>query len=262
MTILETIISAKRKEVEDKKQRCSIRDMEASPLFQRPAFSLKAFILDPGRTGIIAEFKRKSPSKGIINHHSLVEDVTRDYTEAGASALSVLTDEDFFGGSSADLQKARVNHIPILRKDFIIDEFQVLEAKAMGADAILLIAACLGPAEVKKLAAFAKGAGLEILLELHDDNELEHINQDTEIVGINNRNLKTFEVDMDKSIRMAERIGSERIRVAESGISKPEDIVEFRNYGFDGFLIGERFMKENDPGQAFRSFVASLKSLA
>ncbi len=262
MTILDTIISAKRKEVAARKQEVSFGDLEGSVLFQRPSLSMKQFILDPERTGIIAEFKRRSPSKGIINDLSAVEDVTRDYTEAGASGLSVLTDSGFFGGSTTDLHKARANNIPILRKDFIIDEYQVLEAKAMGADVILLIAACLTPVEVKKLAAFAKGAGLEILLELHDDNELEHINQYTEIVGINNRNLKTFEVDMEKSIRMAERIGSERIRVAESGISKPEDIVALRNYGFDGFLIGERFMKEKDPGLAFRSFVASLKSLA
>jgi indole-3-glycerol phosphate synthase len=262
MTILDTIISAKRKEVAARKLEVSIRDLEGSVLFQRPSLSLKQFILDPERTGIIAEFKRKSPSKGIINDLSAVEDVTRDYAEAGASGLSVLTDSVFFGGSTTDLQKARANNIPILRKDFIIDEYQVLEAKAMGADAILLIAACLTPVEVKKLAAFARVAGLEILLELHDDNELEHINQYTEIVGINNRNLKTFEVDMKKSIRMAERIGSERIRVAESGISKPEDIVGLRSYGFDGFLIGEHFMKEKDPGLAFRSFVASLKSLS
>ncbi len=261
MTILDTIISAKRKEVAARKQEVSIRDLEGSVFFHRPSLSMKQFILDPERTGIIAEFKRRSPSKGIINDISAVEDVTRDYAEAGASGLSVLTDSGFFGGSTTDLHKARANKIPILRKDFIIDEYQVLEAKAMGADVILLIAACLTPAEVKKLAAFAKGAGLEILLELHDDNELEHINQYTEIVGINNRNLKTFEVDMEKSIRMAERIGSERVRVAESGISIPEDIVGLRNRGFDGFLIGERFMKEKDPGLAFRSFVASLKSL-
>ena len=262
MSILDTIISAKRQEVEDRKQQVSTRDLEGSAFFQRTPLSLKQFILDPEHTGIIAEFKRKSPSKGIINDLSLVEEVTRDYAEGGASALSVLTDQKFFGGLSSDLHKARINNIPILRKDFIIDEYQVLEAKAMGADVILLIAACLSPLEVKNLAGFAQRAGLEILLELHDDNELEHMNQYTEIIGINNRNLKTFEVDMEKSIRMAERIGRERVRVAESGISKPEDIIEFRNYGFDGFLIGERFMKENDPGQAFRSFVDSLKSLA
>jgi indole-3-glycerol phosphate synthase len=262
MTILDTIISAKRKEVEERKLRVSATELERSTYFQRPILSLKQFINDPGRTGIIAEFKRKSPSKGVINDHSPVEEVTRAYAESGASALSVLTDETFFGGSTADLQKARMNAIPILRKDFIVDEYQILEARAMGADAILLIAACLKVEEVKRLASIAKSLSLEILLELHDEAELAHINEYTEIIGINNRNLKTFEVDMDKSIRMAEKIGRDRVRVAESGISAADDIISFRNYGFDGFLIGERFMKEEDPGKAFRSFVASLKLLA
>jgi len=262
MTILDTIISAKRIEVADKKRRINLRDLEQSPQFKRNVFSLKQFILDPQLTGIIAEFKRRSPSKGIMNDHSAAADVTRDYAKGGASALSVLTDENFFGGSTADLQKARMNAIPILRKDFIVDEYQILEARAMGADAILLIAACLTIEEVKKLASIAKSLSLEILLELHDETELTHINEYTEIIGINNRNLKTFEVDMDKSIKMAEKIGNDRVRVAESGISTAEDIISFRSYGFDGFLIGERFMKEEDPGKAFRSFVASLKLLA
>ena len=262
MTILDTIISAKRIEVEERKQRISMRDLEQSTYFQKPILSLKQFISNPERTGIIAEFKRKSPSKGIINDHSSVEEVTSAYAGGGASALSVLTDERFFGGSAADLQTARMNAIPILRKDFIVDEYQLLEARAMGADAILLIAACLTIEEVKKLASIAKSLSLEILLELHDEAELTHINEYTEIIGINNRNLKTFEVDMDKSIKMAEKIGNDRVRVAESGISTAEDIISFRSYGFNGFLIGERFMKEEDPGKAFRSFVASLKSLA
>jgi len=262
MTILDTIISAKRIEVEERKQRISMRDLEQSTYFQKPILSLKQFINNPERTGIIAEFKRKSPSKGIINDHSSVDDVTLAYTDGGASALSVLTDENFFGGSTADLLKARINAIPILRKDFIVDEYQILEARAMGADAILLIAACLTIEEVKQLASIAKSLSLEILLELHDESELAHINEYTEIIGINNRNLKTFEVDMDKSIKMAEKIGKDRVRVAESGISTAEDIISFRSNGFDGFLIGERFMKEEDPGKAFRSFVASLKLLA
>lgn len=262
MTILDTIISAKRIEVEERKRKVTIQELEASDSFQRPVLSLKQFIQDPGRTGIIAEFKRRSPSKGIINDHSSVVDVTSAYADGGASALSVLTDAEFFGGSTDDLKKARVNRIPILRKDFIVDEYQVLEARAMGADVILLIAACLTIAEVKQLAFIAKSLSLEILLELHDEMELAHINEYTEIVGINNRNLKTFDVDMEKSIRMAESIGSSRVKVAESGISRPEDILNFRSYGFDGFLIGERFMKDEDPGLAFNNFVETLKSLA
>jgi indole-3-glycerol phosphate synthase len=259
MTILDTIISAKRIEVEERKRLVGSAQLERSPWYQKPVLSLKEFIYDPERTGIIAEFKRKSPSKGIINDHSTVEDVTKAYADGGASALSVLTDETFFGGSTADLQRARTNAIPILRKDFIVDEYQVIEAKAMGADIILLIAACLTIKEVKHLASIAKSLSLEILLELHDESEMTHINEYTEFIGINNRNLKTFEVDMERSIRMAEKIGKDRVRVAESGIASAEDFIRFRNYGFDGFLIGERFMKEQDPANAFRSFVASLK---
>jgi len=262
MTILDTIISAKRIEVADKKRRINLRDLEQSPQFKRNVFSLKQFILDPQLTGIIAEFKRRSPSKGIMNDHSAAADVTRDYAKGGASALSVLTDEGFFGGSEKDLHDARINNVPVLRKDFIIDEFQLVEAKAMGADAILLIAACLSPAEVKSLAKLANSLGLEILLELHDENEMDHINEYTEVVGINNRDLKTFEVDMEKSIRMSAHIGSARVKVAESGINTAADVISFRQHGFDGFLIGERFMREKDPGAAFRNFVTSLKSMA
>jgi indole-3-glycerol phosphate synthase len=262
MTILETIISSKRIEVAERKKLVKTADLEKSPFFQRSIFSFKQFILDPNLTGIIAEYKRRSPSRGIINDRSSVEDVAKTYAEGGASAVSILTDEKFFGGSTSDLEKARVNQLPLLRKDFIIDEYQVVEARAMGADIILLIAACLSPAEVSRLAQFASSLGLEILLELHDDNELGHINEYTKVIGVNNRNLKTFEVDMEKSIRMSDRIGSDRIRVAESGIKSPEDIITCRNNGFDGFLIGELFMKENDPGAAFRTFVSTLKSLA
>jgi indole-3-glycerol phosphate synthase len=155
-----------------------------------------------------------------------------------------------------------LNNIPILRKDFMIDEYQVVEARAMGADVILLIAACLSPAEVLSLASFAHGLQLEVLLELHDEEEIAHINEYTQLVGINNRNLKTFTVDMEKSISMAEKIGPGEVRIAESGISTPDDIVKFRQYGFDGFLVGERFMRENDPAEAFGEFVKNIKPLS
>jgi indole-3-glycerol phosphate synthase len=262
MTILDTIISSKKIEVEQRKQQRNTSELETSLFFQRPVLSTRQFILDPQRTGIIAEFKRRSPSKGIINDWSAIEDVTQAYAEGGASAISVLTDFEFFGGNTVDLEKARVNQVPILRKDFIIDEYQVLEARAMGADLILLIAACLSAAEVKNLAGFAVSLGLEVLLELHDENEMDHINEYTEVVGINNRNLKTFEVDMEKSICMADKIGDAKIKVAESGIKSPDDIRKFKNYGFDGFLIGENFMKEKDPGAAFREFVEKINSRA
>ena len=171
-----------------------------------------------------------------------------------------MTDTDFFGGATADLHAARVNEIPVLRKDFIIDEYQIVEARAMGADVILLIASCMSPAEVKQLGAFARSLGLEVLLELHEEAELEHVNEHTELVGVNNRNLKTFSVDMEKSIRMAEQIGNSRVRIAESGINSVEDILKFRAFGFDGFLIGEHFMKQEDPVGSFRDFTTKLRS--
>lgn len=260
MNILEEIVQSKVREVAERKRLRPESVLEHQPVFSRSVHSLKQFILDPNKTGIIAEYKRRSPSKGVINDRSSVLEVTNGYVAGGASALSVLTDTDYFGGATADLETARVQPVPILRKDFIIDEYQILEARAMGADVILLIASCLSPMRVRELAKFAKGLGLEVLLELHEEEELEHINEYTEIVGVNNRNLKTFAVDMDKSIRMAERIGSSRVRIAESGIGSVEDVLNFKKYGFEGFLIGEYFMKQDDPAAAFIAFTNKLKS--
>lgn len=262
MNILDQIILTKQREVEVRKAERPVHLLEASQFFGRQTLSLKESILDTTKTGIIAEFKRRSPSKGVINDMADVSEVTAGYTKYGASGISVLTDTEYFGGSEADLQQARLNNIPILRKDFIIDEYQVIEARAMGADVILLIAACLSPAEVRKLASFAHGLQLEVLLELHDEDEIGHINAYTGLVGINNRNLKTFSVDMEKSINMAEKIGTSAVRIAESGITGPDDILRFREYGFDGFLVGERFMREDDPALAFGEFVKNLKLLS
>lgn len=258
MNILDKIIAQKRVEVEERKKQTPVEVLQQQPLYSRPTLSLKQFLLDDTKTGIIAEFKRQSPSKGVINGKADVLEVTSAYTNNGASCLSVLTDEQFFGGNTADLIKARVNNIPILRKDFIVDEYQIEEAKAMGADVILLIAACLTTEEVKRLAAYAKQLGLEVLLELHDEEELQHICDETEIVGINNRNLKTFEVDIERSLRMAKQIPDTKIKVAESGISSVENIQLFKANGFRGFLIGENFMKEENPGKAFAAFVKQL----
>src|SRR5579862_2974674 len=255
MNILETIIETKKSAVRSKKAEVKVSDLEKSNFFKREVLSLGKSLIDKTRTGIIAEFKRKSPSRGIINDHSDIVQTTYAYTKNGASALSVLTDEDFFGGSSDDLIKARIHEIPILRKDFVIDEYQIIEAKSIGADAILLIAACLSPQQVKNLAKFAKTLHLEVLLELHGEEELEHICDDTEIVGINNRDLKTFAVDIERSLRMAEKIPSSKIKVAESGISSVENILLFKRNGFKGFLIGENFMSAEDPAIAFASFV-------
>jgi len=260
MNILDKIIEHKRVEVAQRKEAIPVAKLESSPLFGRRALSLKQFLTDPSRTGIIAEFKRRSPSRGVINDQVDVVTVTKGYAAAGASCLSVLTDTAFFGGSSEDLQRARVNEIPILRKDFIIDEYQIIEAKAIGADVILLIAACLTPEEVQRLAEFARGLGLEVLLEIHNEEELKHICEATEIVGVNNRDLKTFTVDIQRSIDLSKKIPEDKILVAESGISKIETILHMKDAGFTGFLIGENFMKEKDPEAAFGAFVAALKA--
>jgi len=259
MNILDKIIEHKRSEVERRKKEVSISDLEKGFYFIRQTLSLKESLEKGERTGIIAEFKRRSPSKGVINDKADVIDVTMAYTENGASALSVLTDEDFFGGSDEDLIGSRINDIPILRKDFIIDEYQVTEAKSIGADVILLIAACLTPGQVKRLAGFAKGLGLEVLLELHGENELGHICDETELIGVNNRDLKTFEVKIEQSLLMAEKIPGNKIKIAESGISSVDDIMLFKENGFKGFLIGELFMKEPDPTIAFAEFVNTLR---
>jgi indole-3-glycerol phosphate synthase len=259
VNILDQIVKWKKSEVEKRKAEVKVSVLEKSFYFNRNCLSLNESLVKGIRTGIITEFKRRSPSKGIINDKVDVINVTTAFTEKGASALSILTDENFFNGSNEDLVEARVNEIPILRKDFIIDEYQITEAKSIGADVVLLIAACLTAAEVKRLAAFAKGLDLEVLLELHDETELEHICNEVDLVGINNRDLKTFEVDIERSLQMAEKIPADKIKIAESGINSVEDILLFRQNGFKGFLIGELFMKEADPGVAFEEFVNALK---
>lgn len=259
MNILDRIVEYKRVEVAERKKASPVAVLERMAGFEREPYSLQAFLTDPARTGIIAEFKRRSPSKGVINDRSTVEEVTRGYAEAGASCLSVLTDEPSFGGSSEDLLAARVNKIPILRKEFIVDEYQIVEARAIGADVILLIAACLPPEEVCRLAKFARSLGLDVLLEIHGEDELGHICGATPIVGVNNRDLKTFTVDIERSIRLIERIPKNKLLVAESGIDNVETIWRMKDAGFHGFLIGERFMKEQNPAVAFASFVEQLK---
>jgi indole-3-glycerol phosphate synthase len=256
MNILEKIIAFKRKEVEERKKTTPVGVLEQSPFFERKTLSLTESLLT--RSGIIAEFKRRSPSRGVINDRVSVEDVTKAYAAAGASCLSVLTDEEFFGGTSDDLRAARVNSIPVLRKDFMVDEYQIVEAKAIGADVILLIAACLSPAEVRRLAKSARSLGLEVLLEIHSEEELGHICEETPVVGVNNRDLKTFTVDIERSIRLSRRIPAGKLLVAESGINDTATILHMKNAGFRGFLVGEHFMKEEDPGAAFAAFVGEL----
>jgi indole-3-glycerol phosphate synthase len=263
-TILDKIVAAKKAEVEKFKPLSSIQRFEKEGFFwDFTNRSLQQSLLKEGSTGIIAEFKRKSPSKGwFVNEDLEVEPVVRPYNDYGAAAISVLTDKEFFGGDLDDLIQTKIiTDVPVLRKDFMIDPWQIAEAKAFGADVILLIAACLTPAEVKSMAAYANEIGLEVLLELHEESELDHICEETSIIGINNRNLKTFEVDIERSLRMAEKIPAGKIKVAESGISSIENINLFRQNGFKGFLIGENFMKEKDPGEAFKKFVGEMKSV-
>lgn len=263
-TILDTIVAAKRREIEKLKPLSSIARFEKDGFFWNISNrSMKASLLAEGSTGIIAEFKRKSPSKGWFTDPSLeVEPVIKYYNRLGAAAISVLTDTEFFGGDLDDLIQTKViTDVPILRKDFMIDPWQIAEAKAFGADVILLIAACLTPAEVQSMASYAKSIGLEVLLELHDEHELDHICDETDIIGINNRDLRTFKVDIDRSLRMAEKIPANKVKIAESGISSIENIQLFKQNGFKGFLIGENFMKEKNPGEAFRKFVEKMKAV-
>jgi len=259
MNILDKIVAHKKIEVANAKALKSINELEQSKNFQRPIRALSASLEKEGGTGIIAEFKRKSPSKGFIKENGNVNEITSAYTVFGAAGLSVLTDEYFFGGSNNDLLEARKNDIPILRKDFMIDEYQIVEAKSLGADVILLIAACLTPAEVKHLAQTASTLGLESILELHAEEELGHVCEEVTMIGINNRDLKTFHVDIERSLRMAKQLPTDKIKIAESGIDKAEDILLFRQNGFKGFLIGEHFMRQSNTGEAFNRFIQSLK---
>jgi len=260
MTILDKIVIQKKEVIKLSKERVSIAELEAAPLFARPTYSFREFLLAPERTGIIAEFKRRSPSKGIINDRVSVEDVTTGYAAAGASAISVLTDTEFFMGKSEDLIAARaVNQIPLLRKDFMIDEYQVLEAKAMGADIILLIAAIGTPAEIDTLAKLAKSLGLNVLLEVHNMEELQRsINPNVDAIGVNNRNLADFTVSVETSFQLANHIPSEFLKVSESAISDVETIKQLKQAGFNGFLIGENFMRQENPGAAMGEFVKGL----
>ena len=259
MNILDQIIARKKEEVAVQKQLVAESVLKQMPFFKAPVLSMASYLTMPGKSGIIAEFKRKSPSKGIINDTATVAAVTAGYSLHGASGLSVLTDTDFFGGSLQDLTAATVHETPILRKDFMIDQYQIIEAKAHGAEVILLIAACLTPNEVKLLAAVAKDTGLEVLLEIHTSAELDHVCDHVDMVGINNRNLKTFEVDLAHSIALAKMLPAHLPKIAESGISDVTTILELKKEGFDGFLMGENFMKTSDPAAAFADFVAELK---
>ena len=260
MNILDKIVIRKKEEVAHARQLISAQDLEKAIHFKRTPHSFKTFLLDEDRTGIIAEFKRRSPSKGLINGISDVAEVTMAYNNAGASALSVLTDVDFFGGKTDDILAARAaNDIPVLRKDFMIDEYQILEAKAWGADIILLIAAILSPKQISDFGKFAQNLGLNVLLEVHNQEELERsICPNLDAIGVNNRNLADFTVDIQTSFDLVDQIPNEFLKISESAISDPQTIRALKTAGFNGFLIGENFMKTDNPGAAIKDFVAEI----
>jgi indole-3-glycerol phosphate synthase len=257
--ILDQIIAHKRREVAVKKQAIPLEMLQQLPAFIRPCYSLKQALLQPGSTGIIAEHKRKSPSKGYFVSTLTLEQIITGYLQHGAAAMSILTDMTFFGGAAEDLLMARANAaIPLLRKDFIMDAYQVYEAKAMGADVILLIAECLEKDEIQSLSALAHELGMEVLMEVHSHEQLHKLSSNIDLVGINNRDLRTFEVHLDRSFTLVREISPAIPVIAESGIHSPQIIAALREAGCKGFLIGERFMHQPDPVIAFREFMQQL----
>ncbi len=261
MNILDQIIADKKKEIALKKSVVSVSQLENTDLFHKETICLSKSILNSA-FGIIAEHKRRSPSKATINNSFSVEDVVKGYEKSGASGISVLTDTQYFGGSLDDLLLARASHkIPLLRKEFIVDEYQLLEAKAFGADAILLIAAILSRKKIKQLSEFAQSLALEVLLEIHTLEELEKsIMPSLDLIGVNNRNLKTFGVSLQNSIELITHIPTDFVRVSESGLNSAEDVRLLRKHGFQGFLIGETFMKTDNPGKSLEEFIDNLKN--
>ena len=259
MSILDRIIADKKKEVALRKKIFPLSYWEQSPLFERPTHSL-VHKLTESPSGIIAEHKRRSPSRENINSSLSVGNIALGYEKAGACGLSVLTDQKYFGGSLEDLTLARASvALPILRKEFIVDSYQLFEAKAHGADVVLLIAAVLSRDQIQALSQTAKGLGLEVLLEVHNREELDQsLMPSLDLLGVNNRNLKSFEVSLDNSRQLAEHIPDAFVKVSESGIRTAQDIQQLQTHGFKGFLIGENFMKTEDPGAAAANFIKTL----
>ena len=260
--ILTQIIANKRKEISRQMEAVSMKQLEAIVAMRetREPLSLSRSIMS-SPTGIISEFKRRSPSKGWINREADVRLITGGYAEAGAAGLSVLTDTDFFGGSEGDIVKARLSapSTPILRKDFIISEYQILQSAAIQADAILMIAAALEKDECKRLAEIAHSLGLEILLEIHSEDELEYVTNCIDLIGVNNRNLGSFHTDVENSFRLAERLPKGIPHISESGISGADTIITLRQAGYNGFLMGESFMKTEDPANTLKILIQDLK---
>ncbi len=264
MNILEQIVFDKRKEVQKAKELTSIKELEKNPLFERKGISLSNTLRQNDQLGIIAEIKRSSPSTKALVKTIDVQKISTGYIESGASALSVLTDKKYFDGTIADLNVARkYNACPILRKDFVIDEYQIIESKSIGADCILLIAACLEPKTTSDLAKLAKSFGLDVLLEVHDEAQINtHLNPYIDIIGVNNRDLRTFKTDIQTSIDLYPLLPKELCKISESGITNGNDICQLTKTGFDGFLIGGHFMKSGQPAIACKKIIDEYKSTA
>jgi len=260
-TILDEIVANRRREVLAQKQLISVSELESETDFSANRNSLSTRLLRPGCSGIIAEFKRRSPSKGVINDRVQPEIVAKGYADAGASGISVLTDSRYFGGSAVDFIAARKANplIPMLRKDFIVDEYQLFESRFLNADVILLIAAVLGKREISRFTSIAHELGMEVLLELHDESEIDKIDTKVDMIGINNRNLKDFKVDMDRSLKLLGQLPGDAVKISESGLSDPETVDYLRSRGFNGFLMGENFMKTEDPILTCTNFISRLK---
>lgn len=257
-TILDKIITYKKEEVAEQMKRVSTSEL-INQKRDRPHYSLKQNLLKDAASGIIAEFKRRSPSKNWINKDAISVDIVPAYEKAGASGSSILTDTPSFGGNVNDiLTVAPLVSLPLLRKEFIVDEYQIIEANKMGADVILLIAACLSPERVKQLAKTASDYNLEVLLEIHNEAELKHICNEVSMVGVNNRNLHTFETSLENSVRLSKLIPDGFVKISESGIRNTTDINYLKTFGFKGFLVGESFMKAENPGKACADFIKTL----
>jgi len=261
MHILDKIVKYKKEEVLRNKKQKSLSELREARYYTTSCLSMKTFLQARDRSGIIAEFKRKSPSKSNINLEAFVNEVTKGYDIAGASGISVLTDTNFFGGKNEDLIEAKDNtSCPILRKDFIIDSYQLHEAKSIGADTILLISEILSKNQLNDLASEAKSIGLEVLMEIHSERQLDKINSYVDIVGVNNRNLETFEVSITNSIRLVSSIPSSVLKISESGISNPESILKLKKVGYQGFLIGEHFMASENPSEKCKNFINEINN--
>ena len=260
--ILKEIISHKYKEIKNKKERLPLTRLCQMACATPASGNKMSKQIQKSETGIISEFKRRSPSKGWINRSADPAKIIPGYEAVGATAISVLTDESFFGARENDFQQARSQtRLPILRKEFIIDEYQLFESRLLGADAVLLIAAALDLENCKKLVSRAIDLNLEVLLEIHEEKELDYISPDISMIGINNRNLGSFQTCVDHSFRLGERLPKEAIKISESGISSPQTVYELRRAGFQGFLIGETFMRTEYPEQTLRHFLSELTLL-